>query len=100
MNTLLFLLPPKLWMKISSTFFCVFILFHSDSISLGICVLTNACHHPRYLHVRLVRLNLKAIVFNLTCDDCLSELLDNSQLITEILVELAKITRHPDDSFA
>src|SRR4051794_1833895 len=52
-NTCLFRFSPKLWMQISPPFSCRFIFFHGDSMSVGICILANACDHPRYLHVRL-----------------------------------------------
>jgi hypothetical protein len=79
---------------------CRFLFFHASRKRPGGSVLTNAGYLPGDLHVGLVSLDSKAVVFNPAGYDRLRELADHRQLVTKITIQGLEIVRQRDGCIA
>ncbi len=66
-----------------------------DRQRVCVSVMPDARHLPRDFDVWLVRLDRELIILDLARDDCLCELSDHCQLITEIPIQCLEVFRQP-----
>ena len=63
------------------------------AVSFGVCIVAYPGHLPRNADERVIRSNGKPIVLNLSSDDRLGKLSNDSQLVAEVSIQSFEIGR-------